>query len=69
MGFEQKRRPARGGADLSLAATDRHLDNQNPADLQGGEVSQLQALHLIRHFAVRPELASALAPLAFGGAR
>ncbi len=63
----QKRRPLRDGADLLGGNCD--CPTENTLSLQPSTVSELRALHLIASRHIRPELAVALAPLAFGGER
>lgn len=62
---KQKRRPLGDGADL--LGGDRDCPTENTPSPQPSTVTRLRALHLIGACHVRPELAMALAGLAFGG--
>lgn len=66
----ERKRPHRAGADLCLAARDRHLLTKaaTPRPVLD-DVTRYRALCLIADFGVRPELATMLAALAFGGAQ
>lgn len=70
MNRARKRPPVRAGADLCLAARDRHLLTKTATHRPVfDDVTRYRALCLIADFGVRPELATMLAALAFGGAR
>ncbi len=55
------------GASVSIAADTDSL-TEKPLNLQAATVTELRALHLIARHHARPELALALAALAYGGA-
>lgn len=69
MTHKQKRHPGEGGAVLLLAGVEQSLSTENRPALQPATVHQVRALHLIARHHARPELALALAALAYGEAR
>lgn len=56
------------GAASDQLGSDRVTPTKSAPTLQPDSVCQLQALHLIADRHVRPEMATTLAGLAFGGA-
>jgi hypothetical protein len=56
------------GASVSIAA-DTEASTRNHLNLQPLDLARYRALHIASRFAVTPELAVALAAVAFGGSR
>lgn len=66
----ERKSPHRAGSDLCLAARDRPLFTKTAAPRPVfDDVTRYRALCLIADFGVRPELATSLSALSFGGAQ
>lgn len=69
METKNPRQRALAGASVSIAA-DTEASTRNPLTLQPiDDLARHRAMHLIQRFSLQPEVAAALAVLAFGGPR
>jgi hypothetical protein len=66
---KQKSRPASDRAASEIVLADANTNNENRPFVQGlDDLARYQAMVLVSRFSVSPELAVALAAVAFGGA-